>query len=102
MITNILKFLYRNKPWVYEKLKNSLPVSGTDGTLKTRMATAPLKGRIIAKTGTLSGVSTLAGYIKTKSGKDFAFTIFIQHYSGKASNARRIQEDFCRIIYENN
>ncbi len=102
MITNILKFLYRNKPWVYEKLINSLPVSGTDGTLKTRMATAPLKGRIIAKTGTLSGVSTLAGYIKTKSGKDFAFTIFIQHYSGKASNARRIQEDFCRIIYENN
>ena len=45
-----------------------------------------------AKTGTLSGVSTLAGYTVTADDEVFAFGILISHYIGSADQARGIQD----------
>jgi D-alanyl-D-alanine carboxypeptidase/D-alanyl-D-alanine-endopeptidase (penicillin-binding protein 4) len=53
----------------FNSFLNSLPVSGTDGSLKTSFNDSLLKHRVFAKTGTMERVQALSGYIKCKSGK---------------------------------
>lgn len=53
----------------------SLPIGGQDGTLARRWHGHPAQGRVRAKTGTLSTVSTLAGYIALDANHVIAFAI---------------------------
>jgi D-alanyl-D-alanine carboxypeptidase/D-alanyl-D-alanine-endopeptidase (penicillin-binding protein 4) len=57
-------------------LRNDLAVAGRSGTLKTRMRRTAASGRCQAKTGTLIGVSNLAGYCKAQGGDILAFALF--------------------------
>ncbi len=58
--------------------KATLAVSGDpEGTLRHRLREADLRGKILAKTGTINGVSTLAGYVTANSGKTYAFAILL-------------------------
>lgn len=67
----------------------SLPYSGEDnGSWRRRMATPPYRGNVMAKTGTLSGVSALSGYAKAVSGKSYAFSILCNRASGDARHAQ--------------
>ncbi len=100
LIVGILKYFYHNKPELYRILKDSFPVAGVDGTLKHRMKKGLAFQNVHAKTGTLSGVSTLSGYAKTKGGNDIAFSIFIQNFVGSADSARSYQNKICEIISE--
>ena len=70
----------------------SLPIAGVDGTLRNRMQGMYAEKTLRAKTGTLSGVSALAGYTKTADGEVLAFGILISHYVGSAASARGIQD----------
>lgn len=54
-------------------LLSGLPVGGFDGTLAKRYRTSPAAGEVRAKTGTLSGVSALAGLVRTEDGAVLAF-----------------------------
>ena len=51
-----------------------------------------------AKTGTLSGVSTLSGYLNTKNGHLISFSIFIQNYVEKDKEARAYIDELCEIL----
>jgi serine-type D-Ala-D-Ala carboxypeptidase/endopeptidase (penicillin-binding protein 4) len=53
--------------------RDSLPVAGTDGTLKARMKGPPARGHVHAKTGSLALVNALAGYVTTSGGDRLAF-----------------------------
>ena len=53
--------------------RESLPIAGVDGTLKTRMKGTRAEGRVLAKTGTLALVNALAGYVTTARGERLAF-----------------------------
>jgi D-alanyl-D-alanine carboxypeptidase/D-alanyl-D-alanine-endopeptidase (penicillin-binding protein 4) len=67
----------------------SLPFSGEDlGSWKRRMAVPPYRGNVLAKTGTLDGVSALSGYAKAVSGKSYAFSILCNRTSGDARLAQ--------------
>jgi D-alanyl-D-alanine carboxypeptidase/D-alanyl-D-alanine-endopeptidase (penicillin-binding protein 4) len=58
-------------------LRTSLPVSCESGTLQHRLCGPYLTGRIEAKTGTLTSVSTLSGYTTTRSGRPVTFSIMM-------------------------
>ena len=100
LITDLLKYFYFEKPELYEILKNSFPISGIDGTLKERMQTSEAFEKVHAKTGTLSGVSCLSGYIFSQRKTEFAFSILMQNFVGSADSARSIQDKICDIISE--
>ena len=91
LLTRLLVYMYRDFELMPEYLA-SLPIAGVDGTLGERMQGVSAERTLRAKTGTLSGVSTLAGYTVTADDEVFAFGILISHYVGSAIPARDIQD----------
>ncbi|SKB91382.1 D-alanyl-D-alanine carboxypeptidase / D-alanyl-D-alanine-endopeptidase (penicillin-binding protein 4) [Soonwooa buanensis] len=71
----------------YKDYFESLPIAGQSGTLK-KMFLTNSNGQIFAKTGTLSRVKTLAGYIKTRSGKTLVFSLLINNYTGSVAQVK--------------
>ena len=67
---------------------NSLPIAATDGTLGGRLDNA--KGKIYAKTGTITFVNSLAGYAQTKDDGIYAFAIISNNITRKADATRII------------
>ena len=60
-------------------LRNSLPIAGVNGTLRTRMRTGPAHGNARAKTGTLGDASALSGYVRSANGHTLVFSILNNH-----------------------
>ncbi len=77
---------------------DSLPIAGVDGTLRYRLNDQGLAKRVAAKTGTLTGVSGLAGYVTTNSGRQVAFSILANGYSVSASSMRRTVDDIVHVL----
>jgi serine-type D-Ala-D-Ala carboxypeptidase/endopeptidase (penicillin-binding protein 4) len=67
----------------------SLPVGGEDGTLSKRFAGAAEKAKVRAKTGTLSHVSALGGYLDHPRLGRLAFTVLLNNYNTLSAEARR-------------
>ena len=77
-MVNLLRFLYQSEhSAVWTAL---LPVGGTDGTLASRLRSRSVAGRVWAKTGNLTGVSALAGYVSNRKDHLLAFTIFVNNH----------------------
>ena len=91
LLTKLLVYMYQNFELMPEYLA-SLPIAGVDGTLMNRMQGVSAENVLRAKTGTLSGVSALAGYTTTADGEVVAFGILISHYVGSATSARNVQD----------
>lgn len=84
----LLKFLYRRFPLAYEYIA-ALPVSGRDGTLQKRFKNPNQQGFVRAKTGTMTGVNSLSGYLYTANGHTLAFAFYINKLPGKNSGPGR-------------
>lgn len=89
----LLKYAYHNKS-IFGTLCQSLPCAGVDGTLKRRMRNTPAQGNVMAKTGTLTGIYTLAGYCISPENHMLAFCILNQGVM-HAANARTFQDRVC-------
>ena len=98
LLNELLKFVYFEKEDLYQILYNSLPIGGVDGTLKYRMRELPTHDNVRAKTGTLSGVSSLTGNLKTKNGHLISFAINMQNYVGSSRRAHKFQDKICEIL----
>ena len=83
----------------YTVFYNAMPVAGVDGTLRNRMKGTPLEGNVHAKTGTLSGVRSLSGYLTTAAGERLAFSILVNNHTLSASAADRVAEAALLRVY---
>jgi D-alanyl-D-alanine carboxypeptidase/D-alanyl-D-alanine-endopeptidase (penicillin-binding protein 4) len=73
------------------KLEDVLPIAGVDaGTLEKRFTDA-FRGSVVAKTGTLSGVSALAGVAYTRQRGPLLFVIY--NHGGSAHRFRSVQDE---------
>ena len=98
LLNEVLKFFYFEEEDLYQILYDSFPIGGVDGTLKSRMEDSPTLKNVHAKTGTLSGVSSLAGYLTAKNGHLISFAINTQNFVGSARTARYYQDKICEIL----
>jgi serine-type D-Ala-D-Ala carboxypeptidase/endopeptidase (penicillin-binding protein 4) len=64
-----------------DAMRLSLSIAGRAGTLSNRMRRSPARGRCRAKTGTIVGVSNLAGYCVSRSGRRTAFAFLMNGIS---------------------
>ncbi|HLM26102.1 MAG TPA: D-alanyl-D-alanine carboxypeptidase/D-alanyl-D-alanine-endopeptidase [Thermoleophilaceae bacterium] len=74
----------------------SLAIAGRNGTLRSRMRRGPARRKCRAKTGTISGVSTLSGYCRARSRQVYAFSFLMNGVS--PSGARRIQDRMAQAV----
>lgn len=91
-----LKYAYRHED-IFIPLYTSLPVAGKDGTLRRRMKKGEACGNVQAKTGTVEGVSTLAGYATARNGHRLAFCIMNQGVP-RAAFGRDFQDKVCELM----
>lgn len=84
-VMQVLYYAYHDTP-TKNKFISSLPISGVDGTLKRRLKNVRRKVR--AKTGTISGVASLAGYVKARNKETLGFVIMV---NGRKSNGWRFR-----------
>lgn len=77
----------KTKPW-FSTWESSLPVAGVDGTLANRMKGTAAAGNVKAKTGSLTGISALTGYVTTANGRQLVFSVvqnnFVLSHNPKA------------------
>jgi D-alanyl-D-alanine carboxypeptidase/D-alanyl-D-alanine-endopeptidase (penicillin-binding protein 4) len=98
---SLLTYFYDRFPIAYEYI-SALPISGFDGTLKRRLNQSYQKGMIRAKTGTMTGIYSLSGYLVTKNRHTVAFAIYINRRADGHSRMRGSYRDFidqmCSIL----
>lgn len=91
--TKLLRYAYQ-RPDIYGAYLDAQPIAGVDGTLRNRMRGTAAAGNVRAKTGTVKGVSSLAGYLTASNGHLLCFSII---NNGGLSNGpmRNFQNKIC-------
>jgi D-alanyl-D-alanine carboxypeptidase/D-alanyl-D-alanine-endopeptidase (penicillin-binding protein 4) len=70
----------------------ALPVAGVDGTLAGRMRGTRAAGNVRAKTGSLSRVRALSGYVTSADGELLAFSMLCNHFTAPPGEVARAQD----------
>jgi serine-type D-Ala-D-Ala carboxypeptidase/endopeptidase (penicillin-binding protein 4) len=78
--TRLLQVI-RKHPHYARNFEPGLPLSGRVGSLKNRFLGTPIEGRVRAKTGSISRVNTLSGYLEMPDGHTYAFSIQANHHA---------------------
>jgi D-alanyl-D-alanine carboxypeptidase/D-alanyl-D-alanine-endopeptidase (penicillin-binding protein 4) len=94
--TRLLRYAWRNNN-IYQYLRPVLPIAGIDGTLKNRMLKTNAAGNVTAKTGTLTAISSLAGYCTAANGHQLAFCIINQGVL-RNQDGRDFQDQVCQAL----
>ena len=79
-------------------LMASMPILGLDGTTKKRLADGASKGMAYLKTGSLEGVSSIAGYLQDQAGKRYVLVVLANH--ARASAVRAVQDALLKQLIE--
>lgn len=92
--------------WEDPKLRGpfvaALPVAGHDGTLSSRMKGTALDANVEAKTGTISNVRSLSGYLETASHEKLVFSMIVNHFTAPSADIDAIVERaLARLVDQN-
>ncbi len=88
-----------HRPEKYPGFLSSLAVGGLTGTLKSIWTKSAAKGHIYAKSGSISGVRSYAGYIDTRSGNNLAFCVLTHNPACSSSSVRKKLEQLLEDLY---
>lgn len=98
-LTRLLGYLPTQR-LAYPSFLIGLPVAGVDGTLARRLIGPGTRGRLRAKTGTMSGVSGLAGYLETQDGETLVVAVMTTGFVGPATKIRQLQDALVEALAE--
>lgn len=90
ILTEILVYMYKNYPEFVELL----PRGGYQGTVSDFLEPEVFDGVVRVKSGSMSGIQSYTGYV-TKDGKEFAFTIIVNHWNGSRN---RLKDEMEKLI----
>lgn len=99
MTASLLQYMWSHPDdRVRQAFYGSLPVAGVEGTLRNRLKSGPAHQKLRAKTGSLSNVSSLSGYVESADGTTLAFVMMSNHYTTKTSAVRRAQDRIANLL----
>jgi D-alanyl-D-alanine carboxypeptidase/D-alanyl-D-alanine-endopeptidase (penicillin-binding protein 4) len=85
----------RAKTWLA-----SMTIAGSDGTLKRRMRDSTAANNMRGKTGTLTFVNALSGYITTKRGQTLILSLMGNNYTGPGRDTTGVMDQICVMLAE--
>ena len=94
--TKLLRYAWLHSN-IFDHLYPALPIAGYDGTLEKRMNNTAAEGNVHAKTGTLTGISSLAGYCEAENGHQLCFSIINQGVMRNA-DGKAFQDSICQVL----
>ena len=77
----------------------SLPVAGIDGTLKNAFKGTPLERNVVAKTGSMARVRSIAGMLTTRNKRTVLFAILINNFGLTAPETGKLLESILLSFY---
>lgn len=93
LLVQMLRYAWQQE-FIREPFLQALPIAGVDGTLMKRMKNTPAADNVRAKTGTVEGIVSLAGYCLSSEGHDLCFAIINQGIV-RARSGRDFQDKVC-------
>ncbi len=79
--------------------RDSLPIAG-EGTLRRRMKGTAAEGKVQAKTGSLTHVRALSGYVTTKQGQMLIISLMGNNYTGAGADLTGVFDQICVLLAE--
>jgi D-alanyl-D-alanine carboxypeptidase/D-alanyl-D-alanine-endopeptidase (penicillin-binding protein 4) len=91
---------YMNRHRDADVFRRSLPIAAIDGTLRRRMLNSTAANNARAKTGTLTHVSALSGYVTARNGETLVFSIMTNNHPAGTAPAKEMENAVCRALAE--
>ena len=91
MIVTLLERMHKD-PRHHDAFVATLPIAGKDGTISTRMRNTRAEGNAVAKTGSISNVRALSGYVRTQDGETLVFSILANSFTIPAATVNWIAD----------
>ena len=91
MIATLLERMYKD-PRHHDAFVATLPIAGKDGTISTRMKNTRAEANAVAKTGSISNVRALSGYVRTRDGDTLVFSILANNFTIPAATVNWIAD----------
>ncbi len=96
-LAKLLNFAYHDLQ-IEPELLAAMPIAGKDGTLQYRMRELKPPRNVRGKTGSMNGVSSLAGYLTTTHKDVLSYVILMNNFVGKVKYFRKIEDQICLAL----
>ncbi len=91
MLVRILREMARD-PRHAAAFEATLPIAGKDGTLERRMKGTRAENNVHAKTGTISNVRSLSGYVRTRDNELIGFSVIANNFKARSATIDAVAE----------